>query len=65
MILPKQQQDYDALVAYLRQTGGGACLNALVEDGPDNMTDFAGLLRDFKARDGDKGLNDFLREFNQ
>jgi len=51
MINDKQQQDWQALVDYLRPFGNSACLNALLEDGPDNTTDFAGLLEDFKRDD--------------
>ena len=51
MITEKQQADWLALVDYLRPQGNGACLNALLEDGPDNTTDFAGLLKTFKERD--------------
>jgi hypothetical protein len=51
MITEKQQADWLALVDYLTPKGNGACLNALLEDGPDNTTDFAGLLKTFKERD--------------
>lgn len=51
MISEKQQCDWQALVDYLRQFGNGACINALLEDGPDNTTDFAGLLEQFKRDD--------------
>jgi hypothetical protein len=47
----KQMGDYRALVEYLRKQGGGACLNSLVEDGPNNVTDFAGLLQSFRRSD--------------
>src|SRR5271154_3114593 len=50
-ILPKQQADWQALVDYLSPRGNGACLNSLLEDGPDNTTDFADLLRWFQERD--------------
>ena len=57
MITEKQQADWLALVDYLRPQGNGACLK-LLEDGPDNITDFAGLLKTFKERDADnEGLN--------
>jgi hypothetical protein len=51
MVSEKQRTDWQALVDYLKQFGNGACLNALVEDGPDNVTDFAGLLQQFRAQD--------------
>lgn len=43
-----QREAWEALVDYLRQFGNGACLNALLEDGPDDTTDFRGLLEKFK-----------------
>jgi hypothetical protein len=51
MIRQSQRDDWQALVDYLRPFGNGACINALLEDGPDDTTDFAGLLRDFKAQE--------------
>jgi hypothetical protein len=51
MVTEKQRADWQALVDYLTPKGNGACLNVLLEDGPDNTTDFAGLLRTFKRRD--------------
>ena len=51
MISDKQRDDWLALVDYLGQFGNGACINSLLEDGPDNTTDFAGLLKDFKAKE--------------
>ena len=50
MISEKQQCDWQALVDWLSPQGNGACINALLEDGPDNTTDFAGLLRNFKEK---------------
>ena len=47
----RQRQDWQALVDYLKPFGNGACLNSLLEDGPDDVTDFEGLLRDFKAQE--------------
>lgn len=49
-----QRDDWQALVDYLSPRGNGACLNALLEDGPDDKTDFAGLLKKFKEQDGVK-----------
>jgi len=43
-----QREAWEALVDYLRQFGNGACLNSLLEDGPDDTTDFRGLLEKFK-----------------
>ena len=37
MITEKQQADWLALVDYLRPQGNGACLNELLEEGPDNI----------------------------
>jgi hypothetical protein len=51
MISDKQREDWQALVDYLRGFENGACINVLVEDGPDNTTDFAGLLSTLKERD--------------
>ena len=51
MISEKQQKDWQDLVDYLKGFGNGACINALLEDGPDNVTDFAGLLNEFKAQE--------------
>jgi hypothetical protein len=51
MINQKQRYDWQALVDYLRPFGNGACINSLLEDGPDNTTDFSGLLRDFKEKE--------------
>lgn len=51
MISEKQRGDWQALVDYLKPFGNGACLNVLIEDGPDNDTDFAKLLRYFKEQD--------------
>jgi hypothetical protein len=51
MISIKQREDWQALVDYLRPFGNGACLNCLLEDGPDETTDFAGLLEKFKRDD--------------
>ena len=51
MIDPKQQADWQALVDYLRPFGNGACINSLLEDGPDDITDFAGLLQTFQKQD--------------
>jgi hypothetical protein len=51
MITQNQQDDWQALVDYLTPLGNGACLNTLLEDGPDSTTDFASLLRLFKQRD--------------
>jgi hypothetical protein len=50
--IPRSQiDDWQALVAWLTLRGNGACLNSLVEDGPDAKTDFAGLLKTFKQRE--------------
>jgi hypothetical protein len=54
MITDKQQNDWQALVDYLSTKGNGAALNSLLEDGPDNITDFAGLLRNIKAKDNNE-----------
>jgi hypothetical protein len=51
MISEKQREDWQALVDYLKPFGNGACINCLLEDGPDDTTDFAGLLSTFKAND--------------
>ena len=51
MISQKQRDDWQALVNYLKPFGNGACINYLLEDGPDNTTDFAGLLTKFKEQD--------------
>jgi hypothetical protein len=51
MIRDSQRQDWQALVDYLTPFGNGACLNCLVEDGPDDVTDFKGLLEKFKKDD--------------
>ena len=51
MINQKQKNDWQALVDYLKPFGNGACINALLEDGPDNTTDFSGLLKSFKESD--------------
>lgn len=50
-ISDSQKQAWQDLVNYLRPFGNGACINALLEDGPDNTTDFKGLLETFKAKD--------------
>lgn len=54
MSMESQRGDWQALVDYLSPKGNGACLNALLEDGPDDKTDFAGLLKKFKEQDGVK-----------
>ena len=51
MIRESQRDDWKALVDYLSQFGNSACRNALVEDGPDDKTDFKGLLEKFKQDD--------------
>jgi len=51
MIREQQKKDWQALVDYLTPFGNGACLNALIEDGPDDTTDFAALLKNFKEQD--------------
>ena len=48
MISPKQWVDWQALVDYLKPLGNGACINILLEDGPDRNTDYAELLHRFK-----------------
>lgn len=56
MVTDKQRNDWQALVDYLTPFGNGACINSLIEDGPDNTTDFKGLLEKFK-RDDEAKLN--------
>jgi hypothetical protein len=51
MISPKQWADWQALVDYLKPLGNGACINTLLEDGPDRVTDYEGLLHKFKEID--------------
>lgn len=51
MIRQSQRDAWHELVEYLQTKGNGACLNALVEDGPDDKTDFAGLLVKFIEQD--------------
>jgi len=51
MIRQIQIDDWQKLVDYLKPFGNGACINSLLEDGPDDHTDFAGLLRQFRERD--------------
>ena len=47
----KQWNEWQALVDYLKPLGNGACINILLEDGPDTITDYAVLLRQFKKQD--------------
>lgn len=54
MIREQQKKDWQALVDYLTTKGNGACLNALIEDGPDDVTNFAKLLSEFKDADNEK-----------
>jgi hypothetical protein len=54
MISEKQREDWQSLVDYLKPFGNGACINSLLEDGPDDTTDFADLLQKFKARDAER-----------
>jgi len=54
MIRDSQKADWKALVDYLSQFGNGACINSLLEDGPDDTTDFKGLLEQFKKDDAAK-----------
>jgi hypothetical protein len=51
MTRQSQVNDWQALVDYLKPFGNGACINSLLEDGPDDSTDFAVLLKKFKQRD--------------
>jgi hypothetical protein len=53
MISEKQREDWQALVDWLIPQGNGACINSLLEDGPDDTTDFAGLLQGFKTKYGE------------
>lgn len=46
-----QRADWQALIDYLTPQGNGACLNALLEDGPDDVTDFAALLTKIRRMD--------------
>jgi hypothetical protein len=61
MIDPQQLKAFDDLVRWARDNQSYALLNSLVEDGPDNVTDFAGLLVTFTARaDAKKDTRDIL-----
>jgi hypothetical protein len=51
MTRQSQVNDWQALVDYLKPFGNGACINSLLSDGPDDVTDFSGLLNKFKKRD--------------
>ena len=51
MVSDSQRENWQALIDYLAQFGNGACINALLEDGPDHTTDFKGLLEKFKLED--------------
>jgi hypothetical protein len=53
MISDKQREDWQALVDYLKPFGNGACINCLLEDGPDDNTNYAGLLSAFKEKDAE------------
>jgi hypothetical protein len=46
-----QVEAWKELVYYLNAMGGGACLNALMEERSDDKTDFAALLRKFKEEE--------------
>lgn len=61
MIDPKQIEAFDALVQWARDNQSWGLLTALVEDGPDAVTDFSQLLKDFTARaDAKKDTRDIL-----
>jgi hypothetical protein len=54
-ITDKQRADWQALVDYCRDKNYRATYFSLVEDGPDDKTDFAGLLTKFRSQDAREG----------